>query len=127
MFDMEAMLFALTLWSFPILYFFTFLYYTDAIATGLVLLTYSLHLRGRMISAAAIGAVATFVRQTNIVWLVFFALLQLPHVILKADSQKGEPDGLGYLKVSYELLYVSPFQFHPISLLLCHFPVHFAA
>jgi hypothetical protein len=40
---------------FPVLYFFTFLYYTDVIATGVVLLTYLLQLEGHTMLAALTG------------------------------------------------------------------------
>ena len=46
---------ALSLASFPVLYTFSFLYYTDMTSTLLVLLMYSLHLHRRPGAAAAIG------------------------------------------------------------------------
>ena len=58
----------------PVLYFFTFLYYTDPGSTFFVLLTYLLSIRKNHIHAAIFGAVAVVFRQTNIVWVGFMAL-----------------------------------------------------
>ncbi|KAF0305638.1 putative Dol-P-Glc:Glc(2)Man(9)GlcNAc(2)-PP-Dol alpha-1,2-glucosyltransferase [Amphibalanus amphitrite] len=60
---------ALSLASFPVLYTFSFLYYTDMASTLLVLLMYSLHLHRQPGAAAAIGAVSVLVRQSNVVWV----------------------------------------------------------
>ena len=71
-----------TLATFPLLYFFTFLYYTDVGSTFMVLLMYCLHLDKRDWFASFIGALAVLFRQTNIVW-VFFVAVQcaMPHII----------------------------------------------
>jgi alpha-1,2-glucosyltransferase len=52
---LQDLLSAVNLAIFPVLYFFTFLYYTDVIATGVVLLTYLLQLEGRTLLAALTG------------------------------------------------------------------------
>lgn len=52
---MQDLLSAVNLTIFPVLYFFTFLYYTDVIATGVVLLTYLLQLEGCTLLAALTG------------------------------------------------------------------------
>lgn len=64
---------ALVLALFPVMYFFTFLYYTDSSSTFFVLLLYYLSLRGNHFIAALIGATSIAVRQTNVVWVVFTA------------------------------------------------------
>ena len=56
----------------PPLLFSSLLYYTDPLATCLVLLTYSLHLTARPHLAALAGGLAVLCRQTNIAW-VFLA------------------------------------------------------
>jgi len=58
--------------TFPVLYFFTFLYYTDAGSTFFILYSYLLSLQGRHRMSAAAGTVAVVFRQTNIVWVIFF-------------------------------------------------------
>ena len=45
-----AILNSLNLSLLPVLYMFNFLYYTDAVSTTMVLLTYSLHLAGSVIN-----------------------------------------------------------------------------
>jgi len=65
---------ALALAMFPVLYFFTFLYYTDAGSTFFILCSYLFSLQQRHCMSAAVGAVAVIFRQTNIVWIMFFAL-----------------------------------------------------
>jgi hypothetical protein len=52
---LQDLLSAVNLAIFPIVYFFTFLYYTDVIATGVVLLTYLLQLEGRTLLASLTG------------------------------------------------------------------------
>jgi len=58
--------------TFPVLYFFTFLYYTDAGSTFFVLYSYLLSLQRRHCMSAAVGTLAVVFRQTNIVWVMFF-------------------------------------------------------
>lgn len=65
---------ALALATFPVLYFFTFLYYTDAGSTFFVLYSYLLSLQQRHCLSAVVGTVAVVFRQTNIVWVMFFCL-----------------------------------------------------
>jgi len=56
----------------PVLFMFTFMYYTDPVSTAMVLLTYCLHLSGQDWLAAFAGFLSVLCRQTNIVW-VFLA------------------------------------------------------
>ena len=56
----------------PVLFMFSFLYYTDPVSTAMVLLTYCLHLSGQNWLAGFAGSLAVLCRQTNIVW-VFLA------------------------------------------------------
>ncbi|XP_062517774.1 putative Dol-P-Glc:Glc(2)Man(9)GlcNAc(2)-PP-Dol alpha-1,2-glucosyltransferase [Corticium candelabrum] len=58
---------------FPVLYFFTFLYYTDMASTFFVLLTYYCAISGHHFLSATAGAAAVLCRQTNIVWVGFSA------------------------------------------------------
>ncbi|XP_077865162.1 dol-P-Glc:Glc(2)Man(9)GlcNAc(2)-PP-Dol alpha-1,2-glucosyltransferase-like [Saccoglossus kowalevskii] len=64
---------AITLAMFPLLYFFTFLYYTDAGSTFFVLFMYLLSHHGNHMNAILSGACAVAFRQTNIIWVVFVA------------------------------------------------------
>ncbi|KAM9705307.1 dol-P-Glc:Glc(2)Man(9)GlcNAc(2)-PP-Dol alpha-1,2-glucosyltransferase isoform 1-T17 [Menidia menidia] len=66
-------LLALILSMFPVLYFFTFLYYTDAGSTFFVLFSYLMTLHGCHGVAAMLGAAAILFRQTNVVWVAFCA------------------------------------------------------
>lgn len=63
----------LVLSLFPVLYFFTFLYYTDQGSTLMVLFTYWLSLNESHTTAALTGAVAVCLRQTNVIWVAFAA------------------------------------------------------
>lgn len=64
---------ALSLSSFPVLYFFTFLYYTDAGSTFFILFTYLMTLYGCHKTAAFFGTCSVLFRQTNIIWVAFCA------------------------------------------------------
>lgn len=82
---------AMNLAFFPLMYFFTFLYYTDVGSTFLVLLMYCLHLDGRDWFASMIGGISVLFRQTNIVW-VFFVATQAaaPHLMGQAHEALSE-------------------------------------
>ncbi|XP_053572575.1 dol-P-Glc:Glc(2)Man(9)GlcNAc(2)-PP-Dol alpha-1,2-glucosyltransferase [Bombina bombina] len=69
----KRILSTLTLYLFPTLYFFTFLYYSDTGSTFFVLFTYLMSLYGNHKSAALLGLCAFFFRQTNIIWIIFCA------------------------------------------------------
>ncbi|XP_064794318.1 dol-P-Glc:Glc(2)Man(9)GlcNAc(2)-PP-Dol alpha-1,2-glucosyltransferase [Oncorhynchus masou masou] len=64
---------ALSLSTFPVLYFFNFLYYTDAGSTFFILFTYLMTLHGCHKASALLGVFAIFFRQTNIIWVAFCA------------------------------------------------------
>uniref|UniRef100_A0A8C8DD30 Dol-P-Glc:Glc(2)Man(9)GlcNAc(2)-PP-Dol alpha-1,2-glucosyltransferase n=1 Tax=Oncorhynchus tshawytscha TaxID=74940 RepID=A0A8C8DD30_ONCTS len=64
---------ALSLSTFPVLYFFNFLYYTDAGSTFFILFTYLMTLYGCHKASALISVFAIFFRQTNIIWVAFCA------------------------------------------------------
>ncbi|XP_043964238.1 dol-P-Glc:Glc(2)Man(9)GlcNAc(2)-PP-Dol alpha-1,2-glucosyltransferase [Gambusia affinis] len=64
---------ALALSTFPVLYFFTFLYYTDVGSTFFILFAYLMTLYGCHKASALLGVCAVLFRQTNIVWVAFCA------------------------------------------------------
>ncbi|KAK0130699.1 Dol-P-Glc:Glc(2)Man(9)GlcNAc(2)-PP-Dol alpha-1,2-glucosyltransferase [Merluccius polli] len=64
---------SLSLSTFPVLYFFNFLYYTDAGSTFFILFAYLMALYGCHKASALLGACAVLFRQTNIVWVAFCA------------------------------------------------------
>ncbi|XP_036373761.1 dol-P-Glc:Glc(2)Man(9)GlcNAc(2)-PP-Dol alpha-1,2-glucosyltransferase [Megalops cyprinoides] len=64
---------ALSLSTFPVLYFFTFLYYTDAGSTFFTLFAYLMTLYGSHKASALLGCGAILFRQTNIIWVAFCA------------------------------------------------------
>ncbi|CAD6576562.1 MAG: glucosyltransferase [Tremellales sp. Tagirdzhanova-0007] len=62
---------ALVISSFPLIFFFANLYYTDVASLAGVLAAYALALRGWHWSSSLVGAWSITVRQTNVVWLGF--------------------------------------------------------
>ncbi|XP_068611453.1 dol-P-Glc:Glc(2)Man(9)GlcNAc(2)-PP-Dol alpha-1,2-glucosyltransferase [Brachionichthys hirsutus] len=64
---------ALSLSTFPALYFFNFLYYTDAGSTFFVLFAYLMTLYGCHKASAFLAVCSVLFRQTNIVWVAFSA------------------------------------------------------
>lgn len=70
----------------PILFPFCFLLYTDIPSLALVLWTFRASLSRRHLLAGTLGIAALLMRQTNVVWIVFFALLQAIETIRAADS-----------------------------------------
>ena len=77
---------------FPVLYFFTFLFYTDQGAIFMVLIMYLFFLNGNNLTASALGAAAIMFRQTNIIWVVYVAGLvvrkQLMLWMMKINEKK---------------------------------------
>lgn len=67
------MLSAISLSSFPVLYFFTFLYYTDAGSTFFTLFAYLMCLYRCHKASALLGICSILFRQTNIIWVAFCA------------------------------------------------------
>ncbi|XP_030006255.1 dol-P-Glc:Glc(2)Man(9)GlcNAc(2)-PP-Dol alpha-1,2-glucosyltransferase [Sphaeramia orbicularis] len=64
---------ALSLSTFPVLYFFNFLYYTDAGSTFFILFTYLMTLYGCHKASALLGVCSILFRQTNVIWVAFCA------------------------------------------------------
>lgn len=64
---------ALSLSTFPVLYFFNFLYYTDSGSTFFILFTYLMTLYGCHKTSAFLGVCAVLFRQTNVIWVAFCA------------------------------------------------------
>lgn len=67
--------------SFPCLYFFNFLFYTDVGSVFFVLLMYFHHLSQQEWLAAVFGLISLLFRQTNIVWVFFFAAERIAVII----------------------------------------------
>ncbi|CAN8257366.1 unnamed protein product [Cochlearia groenlandica] len=71
--DRRVTLMALVLSLYPLHWFFTFLYYTDVASLTAVLAMYLACLRKRYILSALFGTLSLFIRQTNVVWMLFVA------------------------------------------------------
>ncbi|XP_054844442.1 dol-P-Glc:Glc(2)Man(9)GlcNAc(2)-PP-Dol alpha-1,2-glucosyltransferase isoform X2 [Eublepharis macularius] len=67
----QRILSTLALAIFPVLYFFTFLYYTDTGSTFFTLFAYLMCLYGNHKTSALLGFCGFMFRQTNIIWTVF--------------------------------------------------------
>eukprot|EP00026_Physarum_polycephalum_P008345 Phypoly_transcript_08427.p1 GENE.Phypoly_transcript_08427~~Phypoly_transcript_08427.p1 ORF type:complete len:445 (+),score=35.78 Phypoly_transcript_08427:160-1494(+) len=88
---------ALSLCMLPVLFFFNFLYYTDAGSVFFVLLSYDLSLAKRHWFSALAGLVSVIFRQTNIVWIGFVAVTSMLHFYdLSLRRGKREPSFLGF-------------------------------
>ena len=70
--DADSVLYALVLCAFPLLWSYTFMYYTDVGSSLLLLLCHLLCLIERFGAAAIAGAASVLFRQTNAVWVTFF-------------------------------------------------------
>ncbi|KAF9229623.1 glycosyltransferase family 59 protein [Gyrodon lividus] len=69
---------ALVLSTFPIAWFYGFLYYTEVPSLVSILLTIILATQHRHRSAAVLGVISCFFRQTNVIWVLYaFAISQL--------------------------------------------------
>ncbi|XP_066283138.1 dol-P-Glc:Glc(2)Man(9)GlcNAc(2)-PP-Dol alpha-1,2-glucosyltransferase-like [Branchiostoma lanceolatum] len=88
---------AVTLASLPVLYFFSFLYYTDPGATFFTLFMYLLCCHDNHVLAAAMGFMAVMFRQTNVVWLVFCAGITAVNLVERKHPPKRDPNVLAAL------------------------------
>lgn len=93
--DPHLLLLSLNLMTFPILFFFSFLYYTDMGAVCFVLLGYWLSLANRHMSSALAFLISVLYRQTNIVWAAFAA----GTVFLRHIEKKSKPNGKSSISV----------------------------
>ena len=66
---------ALELSTFPIMFFFHFLYYTDSISLYFTLLMYYYTLQNKNHVVSLIGILCIFIRQTNIIWFGFYIFI----------------------------------------------------
>ncbi|KAK7101832.1 dol-P-Glc:Glc(2)Man(9)GlcNAc(2)-PP-Dol alpha-1,2-glucosyltransferase-like [Littorina saxatilis] len=90
----EVVLTALALATFPVLYFFTFLYYTDPAAVFLALLTYYYVLHAKHEAASLAGVIAILCRQTNVVWLMFGTGVTCGKILVRwYEKKRGERKG----------------------------------
>ncbi|KAG8065124.1 hypothetical protein GUJ93_ZPchr0004g38626 [Zizania palustris] len=69
----KATAFAILVTLYPIHWFFTFLYYTDVASLAAVLAMYLSCLKKQFWVSAAFGAFSILLRQTNVIWMIFFA------------------------------------------------------
>ncbi|XP_071497858.1 dol-P-Glc:Glc(2)Man(9)GlcNAc(2)-PP-Dol alpha-1,2-glucosyltransferase-like isoform X1 [Diadema antillarum] len=79
--EIKIILTSVSLASFPLLYFFVFLYYTDVGSTFFILLAHLFCLRGNHLMASILAADAIIFRQTNVVWVIFMAGITLARLI----------------------------------------------
>lgn len=85
----KATLHALVISLYPLHWFFAFLYYTDVASLAIVLAMYLACLRRRLQLSALLGALAIFIRQTNVVWMVLVASTGILNYILPSNCKEN--------------------------------------
>ncbi|XP_064632019.1 putative Dol-P-Glc:Glc(2)Man(9)GlcNAc(2)-PP-Dol alpha-1,2-glucosyltransferase [Lineus longissimus] len=106
----RSLLTASALAVFPLLYFYTFLFYTEGGSTFFVLLMYALSLHRRHNFAALIGMVAICFRQTNLIWVIFVAGEEVVRIIIdhikpeKKELTEKEFHGWKFVRVVLQTL-----------------------
>ena len=85
---------------FPVIFFFSALYYTDVVSTLVVLVAYRNHLRrlgsrrpgiASDLWTVVLGVAALFMRQTNVFWVVvYMGGLEAVHVLKSVGPSNGE-------------------------------------
>ncbi|XP_038067469.1 putative Dol-P-Glc:Glc(2)Man(9)GlcNAc(2)-PP-Dol alpha-1,2-glucosyltransferase [Patiria miniata] len=90
----KPLLTAASLAHLPVLYFFTFLYYTDPGSTFFILIMYLFSLHGNHIMAGLMGALCVVFRQSNIVWVVFTAGVTFAREVEGERGRKQSPDAV---------------------------------
>ncbi|GJN02415.1 hypothetical protein PR202_ga19764 [Eleusine coracana subsp. coracana] len=69
----KATIYAILVALYPVHWFFTFVYYTDVASLATVLAMYLSCLKKRFWVSALFGALSILFRQTNVIWMIFFA------------------------------------------------------
>ncbi|CAE6085553.1 unnamed protein product [Arabidopsis arenosa] len=90
--DRKATFMALVMSLYPLHWFFTFLYYTDVASLTAVLAMYLTCLNRRYMLSALFGTLAVFIRQTNVVWMLFVACSGVIDFTLDSSRQKGKQE-----------------------------------
>lgn len=90
--DRKATFMALIMSLYPLHWFFTFLYYTDVASLTAVLAMYLTCLKRRYVLSALFGTLAVFIRQTNVVWMLFVACSGILDFTLDSSKQKGKQE-----------------------------------
>ncbi|GAB5573664.1 dol-P-Glc:Glc(2)Man(9)GlcNAc(2)-PP-Dol alpha-1 [Prionailurus iriomotensis] len=99
--SIQRILSTLTLAVFPTLYFFNFLYYTEAGSMFFTLFAYLMCLYGNHKTSALLGFCGFMFRQTNIIWAVFCAgnvIAQKLTEAWKTELQKKKEERLPPIK-----------------------------
>ncbi|XP_010490692.1 PREDICTED: dol-P-Glc:Glc(2)Man(9)GlcNAc(2)-PP-Dol alpha-1,2-glucosyltransferase-like [Camelina sativa] len=86
--DRKVTFMAVVMSFYPLHWFFTFLYYTDVASLTAVLAMYLACLKKRYMLSALFGTLAVFIRQTNVVWMLFVACSGVIDFILDSTRQK---------------------------------------
>lgn len=95
---------ALSLSTFPVLYFFNFLYYTDSGSTFFILFTYLMTLYGCHKTSAFLGVCSVLFRQTNIIWVAFCASTLVAAKMdeaWKAHAKKRDEKSPSYVPLTF--------------------------
>ena len=79
---------------FPILFFFTFLFYTDQGSVFFIFFCYYLQLKKMYKMSAVIGGIGILYRQTNVVWVIFVAMNAALPVLTEHGNHSKSTDSL---------------------------------
>ncbi|OAY24834.1 dol-P-Glc:Glc(2)Man(9)GlcNAc(2)-PP-Dol alpha-1,2-glucosyltransferase isoform X2 [Manihot esculenta] len=90
----KAVSFAVILALYPLHWFFSFLYYTDVASLTAVLAMYLTCLKKKYYFSALLGAFAVFIRQTNIIWMLFVACTGIIDTTMTHPRKKVKVDEL---------------------------------
>ncbi|SCZ98822.1 BZ3500_MvSof-1268-A1-R1_Chr7-1g09284 [Microbotryum saponariae] len=74
--------------TFPIAWFFGYLYYTETGSLVLVLLAHSFALKGEWLKSALVGAASLTFRQTNILWIAFVSASTIIRVLSRQKAKR---------------------------------------
>lgn len=114
--------------TFPVLYFFSFLYYTDPGAIFFVLFMYLSCIHDSHQVASVLGVVAILFRQTNIIWVVFCAALAVRKELLtwlkdmleKKDVKVSELNDWDMLKLAVQTVVENALKMNKLFFNLLH-------
>lgn len=90
--------------SFPLIFFFSGLYYTDVASVLMVLVTYEAFLRRQQLAVLLLGVISLWFRQTNIFWVsIFLGGLKVVRSLPTSSLEYGYSKGLSIAATDRQL------------------------
>lgn len=117
--NLKFIFIAIVISSYPLIFFYNFLYYTDSASLTVVLLMFYLQ-RLRSIITPVVGLISILFRQTNVIWVFFCYIMEVLELIRRIrlrESSKWKDKR----QTSLDIISAIREIFYSIKIILSHF------